>query len=102
MSRNLHRASPETYAADAKSRAVTRAALARGFDAQVGPIERMFFYLPLVHSEDLADQDDATRLSMAVRRELGEPENEAGRGHRGVIRRFGRFPHRNAILGRTS
>ncbi len=102
MSRNLHRGSPETYAADSKARAVTRAALARGFDRQVGPVERMFFYLPLVHSENLEDQDDATRLYAAVREELGEPANESGRGHRDVIRRFGRFPHRNAILGRVS
>ena len=102
LSRNLHRGSPETYAADSKARTVTREALRRGFDQQVGPVERMFFYLPLVHSENLADQDDATRLFNAVREELGEPSNEHGRGHRDVIRQFGRFPHRNAILGRAS
>jgi uncharacterized protein (DUF924 family) len=102
MSRNLHRGLPETYAADAKARAVVRNALGRSFDQQVGPVERMFYYLPLVHSENLADQDDATRLFTAVRKELGEPENEHGRGHRDVIRRFGRFPHRNAILGRVN
>ncbi len=55
----------------ASARAVARDALARGFDQQVGPVERMFFYLPLVHSENLADQDDATRLFAAVREELG-------------------------------
>jgi uncharacterized protein (DUF924 family) len=102
MSRNLHRGSPETYAADGRARAVARDALGRGFDQQVGPVERMFFYLPLVHSENLADQDDATRLFAVVREELGEPANESGRGHRDVIRRFGRFPHRNAILGRVN
>ena len=102
MSRNLHRGSPETYAADSRARAVVRDALGRGFDQQVGPVERMFFYLPLVHSENLADQDDATRLFAAVREELGEPANESGRGHRDAIRQFGRFPHRNAILGRIS
>lgn len=102
MSRNLHRGSPETYAADAKARATTREALRRGFDQQVGPVERMFFYLPLIHSENLADQEDATRLVGALREAMGEPANEHGRGHRDVIRRFGRFPHRNAILGRVS
>ena len=102
MSRNLHRGSPETYAADTKARAVARQALSRGFDRQVGTVERMFFYMPLVHSENLADQDDASRLINAVLDELGEPTNEHGRGHRDVIRRFGRFPHRNAILGRVN
>jgi uncharacterized protein (DUF924 family)/sugar lactone lactonase YvrE len=102
MSRNLFRGLPETYAADSKARAVAREALRRGFDQQVGPVERMFFYLPLVHSEYLADQDEATRLFKAVREELGEPSDDHGRGHRDVIRRFGRFPHRNAILGRVN
>src|SRR4029077_9484749 len=102
LSRNLHRGTSETYAADARARAVARAALARGFDQQVGPVERMFFYMPLVHSEDLADQDDAARLTDALRGELGERRMGPARSHRDVIRQFGRFPHRNAILGRTS
>jgi uncharacterized protein (DUF924 family) len=102
MSRNLHRGSAETYAADAKARTVTRAALVRGFDAQVDPIERMFFYLPLVHSENLADQDDAVRLFTVLRAELGEEANRSAHNHRDVIHKFGRFPHRNAILGRTN
>jgi uncharacterized protein (DUF924 family) len=102
MSRNLHRGSPETYAADAKARAVARTALAHGFDQQVGPIERMFFYLPLVHSENLADQDDAVRLFTVLRAELGEEANRSPPNHRDVIHQFGRFPHRNAILGRAN
>jgi uncharacterized protein (DUF924 family) len=102
MSRNLHRGSPETYAADAKARAMARAALARGFDQRVGPVERLFFYLPLVHAESLEDQDEAKRLIDAMRAELGEGANDSAHNHRDVIRRFGRFPHRNAILGRTN
>jgi uncharacterized protein (DUF924 family) len=102
MSRNLHRGSPNSYAADAKARAVARAALARGFDQQVGPAERMFFYLPLVHSENPADQDEAVALSDTLREAMGEPPSEHAHGHRDVIRRFGRFPHRNAILGRAN
>jgi hypothetical protein len=102
MSRNLHRGSPETYAADTKARTVSRAALARGFDQQVSPIERMFFYLPLIHSEILADQDDAVRLVSALREELGAEANRSAHNHRDVIAKFGRFPHRNAILGRTN
>jgi uncharacterized protein (DUF924 family) len=100
LSRNLHRGSAETYAADAKACAVARAAIARGFDRHVGPVERIFFYLPLVHSEDLADQDDAARLTEALRGELGERRLGPAPSHRDVIRQFGRFPHRNAILGR--
>lgn len=102
MSRNLHRGLPESYAADTRARAVARAALARGFDQQVGPIERMFFYLPFEHSEDLADQDEAVRLFETLREVLGERAIEAAHRHRDVIRRFGRFPHRNAVLGRVN
>jgi uncharacterized protein (DUF924 family)/streptogramin lyase len=98
MSRNLFRGSPETFAADPQARAVARAALARGFDQQVGPVERMFFYLPFVHSEDLADQDEAVRLCQP----MGERSMETTQRRREVIRRFGRLPHRNALLGRTS
>jgi uncharacterized protein (DUF924 family) len=102
FSRNLNRGSPATYAADAKARAVTREALRRGFDQQVGPAERMFFYLPLIHSENVADQEDATRLVTALREVTGEPARGHGHNHHEVIRRFGRFPHRNAILGRAN
>jgi uncharacterized protein (DUF924 family) len=102
MSRNLHRGTAETYAADAKARAVARAAIADAFDQQVGPVERMFFYMPLVHSEDLGDQDDAARLMEPLRDEFGEHRIGPVRSHRDVIREFGRFPHRNAILGRIN
>ena len=102
MSRNLHRGSPDSFAADAQARTVARAALARGFDRQVGPTERMFFYLPLMHSEYLADQDETVRLFDVLREQLGEPPSEQAHRHRDVIRRFGRFPHRNDVLGRVS
>ena len=77
MSRNLHRGSPDSYAADAKARTVARAALARGFDQQVTPIERMFYYLPFEHSEDLADQDEAVRLFQTLADVLGERAMDA-------------------------
>ena len=102
MSRNLHRGSPDSYAADAKARTVARAALARGFDQQVTPIERMFYYLPFEHSEDLADQDETVRLFQTLADVLGERAMDAAEGHRDVIRKFGRFPHRNAVLGRAN
>jgi uncharacterized protein (DUF924 family) len=98
FSRNLHRNSPEAFAADRKAREIARATTARNFDLALEPVERMFIYLPFEHSEDLADQDVAVRLYSL----LGEEMVRYAEGHRAVIRRFGRFPRRNAALGRTS
>ncbi len=96
FSRNLFRGSPEAYAADAKARSVAHAAIARGFDQQVGPIGRGFFYLPFEHSEDLADQADSVRLFTP----LGDDSANWAKHHHDIVQRFGRFPHRNAVLGR--
>jgi uncharacterized protein (DUF924 family) len=98
FSRNLHRGSPESFAADAKARQIARAAVAQGLDLQFGPVERLFLYLPFGHSEDLADQDEAVRLFET----LDEEQSDWARRHRDVIVRFGRFPHRNAVLRRSS
>lgn len=98
FSRNLHRESPEAFAADAKAREIARHAVARGVDQTFGPVERIFLYLPFEHSEDLADQDEGVRLFAT----LGDESADYANRHREVIRRFGRFPHRNAALGRTS
>ena len=98
LSRNLHRNSPEAFSADAKARTIARATIACNFDLALGPIERMFIYLPFEHSEDLADQDIGVRLFTL----LGEEMVRYAEEHRAVIRRFGRFPHRNLALGRTS
>jgi len=98
FSRNLFRGSPESYAADARARLMARRAVARGFDQQVGSTERTFLYLPFMHSEAIADQDEAVRLFEAL---AGESVRYAHH-HRDVVRRFGRFPHRNAVLGRIS
>ena len=62
----------------------------------------MFVYLPFEHSEDLADQDESVRLFATLRDALGEESIRYAERHRDVIRRFGRFPHRNAALGRVS
>ena len=102
FSRNLHRGSPEAFAADAKALGIARSAVARGFDQELGPMERMFVYLPFEHSENLADQDESVRLFATLREALGEDSIRYGESHRDVIRRFGRFPHRNAALGRVS
>ena len=88
------------------ARAAADRALARGFDAAVPPVWRKFFYMPLHHSEDLADQRRATALAASLPDDRA-PEDRGGNRRYGmpypeVIERFGRFPHRNAILGRVS
>jgi uncharacterized protein (DUF924 family) len=98
FSRNLHRNSAEAFAADAKAREIARTAIERGIDRMLGEVERLFVYLPFEHSEDLADQDQSVRLFTS----LGEEMTRYAEEHRDVIRRFGRFPHRNAALGRIS
>jgi uncharacterized protein (DUF924 family) len=101
--RNAFRGTPAAYRSDALAREVAGRALARGFDRRVPPVWRMFFYLPLFHSEDIADQRRALELSAAMPRDPDRPEGRGeGRRHHDVIARFGRFPHRNAILGRPS
>lgn len=100
--RNLHRGSPEAYAADPQARALARRAVAQGFDRGLGWVERTFIYLPFVHSEELADQDEGVRLFETLRIALGDTGPESAHRHRDLIRRYGRFPHRNAVLGRQS
>jgi uncharacterized protein (DUF924 family) len=103
FSRNLFRGDARAFAQDAHARECAREALDRGDDLQLLPVERQFLYMPFEHSEALADQDRAVEL-------MGSLESfEATRGvaewaekHRTIIRRFGRFPHRNAALGRPS
>ena len=102
FARNIHRGSDQSFAGDPRGRAITRRAVARDFDLAYPMPERQFFLMPLMHSEDLDDQDDGVRL-MADR--LG-PEGFRNLlhawVHREVIRRFGRFPYRNAALGRET
>jgi uncharacterized protein (DUF924 family) len=100
--RNLHRGSPDSFAADAQARMLARDAVARGFDRTLHPVERGFVYLPFMHSEDLADQHESVRLYEPLRLALGDSTVEYAYRHRDVIRRFGRFPHRNAVLGREN
>ena len=97
--RNLYRGSGHAFATDAKARALARAAIERGFDRKVEPTLRNFFYLPFEHSEDLTDQDDC----LALCAEAGVADDIKWAGvHREIIARFGRFPHRNAALGRIT
>lgn len=109
LSRNIHRGSAEAFAADPLARELVREGLALGHERALEPIERVFFYLPLEHSESLADQHDCVALFEALAAEM--PADQRARfdfyttfavKHRDIVARFGRFPHRNAILGRTS
>ena len=99
--RNMYRDTPRAFAADPKAREVTAAALARGHDLAVADQEhRMFLYLPLEHSEDAADQQRCVDL---VRERCPDTDFlQWAVAHKEVIDRFGRFPHRNAILGRPN
>ena len=101
--RNMFRGSPRAFAADALAREATFCALASGFDAALKPVERQFIYLPLEHSESLPDQRQCLQLMRALSAfaETAELHIWAEK-HLAIVRRFGRFPHRNAALGRES
>ncbi len=95
--RNLFRGSPRAFATDAQARAIADAAIARGFDRAYDLPERRFFYMPYMHSEDLADQRRCIALCEAANDEEGVHHAVI---HHDIIRDFGRFPHRNPVLGR--
>ena len=101
--RNLFRGDARSYATDAKARNLAEEALGRGFEQTLGPLERGFLYLPFEHSERLEDQVRAVVLveSLPDRGDIAIWKKSAQR-HYEIIARFGRFPHRNAILGRAS
>ncbi len=103
FSRNLHRGDARAFAQDGQALACAREAIARGDDAHALPVERLFLYLPFEHSEDLADQERAVSLMRGLE---AFPETRGmadwAERHLAVVRRFGRFPHRNAALGRPS
>ena len=103
FSRNLYRGDPRAFAQDAYARECANQALLRGDEAALLPVHRQFLYLPLEHSEDLADQERCVEL-MRTLEEFPETKGltEWAEKHRAIIARFGRFPHRNTALGRTS
>jgi uncharacterized protein (DUF924 family) len=96
--RNMFRGEARIYAADALARAVANRALKRGYDQDVPQAERGFFFLPFMHSEDLVDQDRCVELYRAA----DSDDLKWAIQHRDIVRRFGRFPHRNAMLGRAT
>lgn len=97
--RNLFRNSPQAFATDEMARKIADKAMKRGFDRVFNNPERRFFYLPLMHSEDLADQERCIALCQAAQDEDGVKYAIV---HRDIIRDFGRFPHRNKVLGRET
>jgi len=99
MSRNMFRGSPRAFATDATALATAEAAIAKGFDAGLTKDERLFYCLPFEHAED----GEAQARCVALMAGLGDSElTKWAEAHKAVIDRFGRFPHRNAVLGRTS
>ena len=109
FSRNVFRGTPRMFAADEQALRTAVEGIERGQDALLTPDERGFLYMPLMHSENPADQDRCVALFEALRDSLDEPARSVlGRAvpyaerHREIVVRFGRFPHRNAVLGRTS
>ena len=99
FSRNMFRGTPGAFASDAKALALAEAAIAKGFTEAFNGDERLFLYLPFEHRENADAQTRSVELISA----LGDPElTKYALAHKDIIDRFGRFPHRNAILGRTS
>lgn len=96
--RNAFRGSARMYATDEHAQHIARAVLAQGLDEQVPPELRNFMYLPLMHAESAAGQE----LSVAKTAALGGEPHRFALHHRDIIARFGRFPHRNELLGRAS
>lgn len=101
LPRNMFRGTARAFATDGLARAAARKAVAEGWDLGAPEPERQFFYLPFEHSEEMADQE--TGIALMAERLPASPENLLhARAHAEIIRRFGRFPFRNAALGRVS
>ena len=100
--RNMFRDSGKAFATDHIARAAAKMAIDRKWDLKIDEPARQFFYLPLMHAENLCDQDRAVRLIHTRMPEHGESNRDHACAHRAVIRDFGRFPYRNAALGRKT
>jgi uncharacterized protein (DUF924 family) len=99
FARHIHRRTPRAFAGDAKALAAARHALARNYPAAYAKDMRTFFFMPFQHSEDLGDQDFCCTLFATLGNEDGD---KAAVEHRDIVARYGRFPHRNEVLGRAS
>lgn len=102
FSRNMFRGEGKAFHTDGIARAAAKAAISKGWDLRIDGPPRQFFYMPLMHSECLEDQERCIRLMKTRMGEEGIANLLHARAHREVIRRFGRFPTRNAALGRIN
>lgn len=100
--RNMFRGSGRAFATDRAALIAAKASIGKGWDMKIDEPARQFFYLPLMHSENLCDQDRCVRLMRERMPETGAPNLLHARAHRQVIRQFGRFPYRNEALNRNS
>lgn len=107
--RNMYRGAAYAYGYDELARQCCSLGLAQGFDMQLAPIQRVFFYLPLEHAEDVEDQQYSVKLFRALGKQATAGDKATFNAyldfavqHSAIIERFGRFPHRNAVLGRDS
>lgn len=107
--RNMYRGTPRAFLFDEHARAVATRAIRAGHEGALWPVERVFLYMPFQHAEDVEAQTEAVRRLSSVVETVPEEQRERFRRflhhaerHRDVIERFGRFPHRNAVLGRES
>lgn len=109
LPRNLYRGTAQAFRWDARALALAKTAIARGDDRKIEPVARGFFYLPFEHDESMASQDEAVRYFRALLADMPEASRKLGEiyldfavRHRDVVQKFGRFPHRNRALGRSS
>lgn len=101
FSRNMFRGDARAFALDPVALPVAKQAIKKGWDLKIDGPARQFFYLPLMHSENLCDQDRCIRLLVERMPQSGESNLLHAKAHREVIRQFGRFPYRNGVLSRT-
>lgn len=94
---NMYRGEPTAFASEQQAVALAKQAVARGWHREMADDRRLFLFLPLMHSENLDDQEQSVQLFRAAGMDTRWPEH-----HRAIVQRFGRFPHRNALLGRAN
>ncbi|MEP4195407.1 MAG: DUF924 family protein [Aliishimia sp.] len=102
LSRNMYRGTGQAFASDKLALAAAKSAVQKGWDLKVDEPARQFFYLPMMHSECLSDQEQSVRLICERMPETKAMNLPHARAHREVIRQFGRFPYRNAALARDT
>lgn len=102
FSRNLHRGSPKAFSMDGAALAVSKIAVGKNWDMRIDEPARQFFYMPMMHSECVSDQERCVRMLLTRMPESGEDNLLHAKAHRDVIRQFGRFPFRNEALSRKT